>query len=396
MVYLPSIASFALLAATTVVGNPGAAPLSSAEVAQSSKLHQTARRSLGACQDTLSRRDKLEKSAARRTALVDELRRKRGLSTRATYKHATTAYDVSSTAHLSSEANITMELDQGISYVRGEYVRSTISEDQSGVYTYVDLELIDLSTCKTAPDLYIDFWHCNSTGAYSGVLGSGNDNPSDLPNVDKTFLRGIQPTNQEGHASFETIFPGHYSGRATHFDTVIHSQGTVFGNGTFTAPSVHYIGQIFFDQDLISIVEATSPYNTNIIEITTNSVDQVFVLSFGSTVLEYLYLGDDISDGLLLWGVIGVDMGTTFEITPAATLTEHGGVIHDPSSIGGGNMTGNFPSGAGSDNSTSSGSDTTGNLPSGDESGESTSSSDSSTISPFHGDLLCNCTSYTA
>ncbi|KAK0486283.1 Intradiol ring-cleavage dioxygenase [Armillaria novae-zelandiae] len=396
MVYLPSIASFALLAATTVVGNPRAAPLSGAEVSRSSKLHQTAPRSLGPCQDTLSRRDKIEKSAARRTALVDELRRKRGLATRAPYKRTATSYNVSSTTHSSTEANVTMELDQGMSYVRGEYVRSTISEDQSGVYAYVDLELIDLSTCETAPDLYIDFWHCNSTGVYSGVLGSGNGNPSDLSNVDKTFLRGIQPTNQEGHASFETVFPGHYSGRATHFDTVIHSQGTVFGNSTFTAPSVHYVGQIFFDQDLISIVEATSPYNTNTIGITTNFVDQVFVLSFGSTILEYLYLGDDISDGLLLWGVIGVDMGTTYEITPAATLTEHGGVIHDPSSVGGGNMTGNFPSGAGSDNSTSSGNDTIGSLPSGDESGESTSSSDNSTISLLHGDLLCKCTSYTA
>ncbi len=59
-------------------------------------------------------------------------------------------------------------------------------------------------------------------------------------------------------------------------------------------------GQIFFNQDLISSVEATSPYNTNIIGITTNSMDQVFVLGFGSTILEYLYLGDDISDGLLL------------------------------------------------------------------------------------------------
>ncbi len=79
-----------------------------------------------------------------------------------------------------------MELDQGMSYVRGEYVRSTIFENQSGVYTYVDLELIDVSTCKTAPDLYIDFWHCNSTGVYSGVLGSGNGKPSDLSNVVST------------------------------------------------------------------------------------------------------------------------------------------------------------------------------------------------------------------
>ncbi|PBK64669.1 hypothetical protein ARMSODRAFT_978914 [Armillaria solidipes] len=198
MVYLPSIAAFAVLF--------GAAPLSgSAEVARSSKLHQAARRSLGA-------------------SLVDELRKKWGLVTRVPYKHTVTSDNVLSATRLSSEANLTMELDQGMPSVRGEYVRSTISEDQSGVHTFVDLELIDISTYETASDLYIDFWHCKVR-------------------LDRTFLRGIQPTNEEGQASFETIFPGHSSGHATHFDTVIQSQGTVFGNGTFTAPSMHYIGK---------------------------------------------------------------------------------------------------------------------------------------------------------
>ncbi|PBL00326.1 aromatic compound dioxygenase, partial [Armillaria gallica] len=259
-----------------------------------------------------------EKSAARHTTLVDELRKKRGLVTRklplsslatkrmlndiprCSVQGTITSNNVSTTTRLSSEANLTMELDQEMSYVRGEYVRLTISEDQSGVYTYVDLELIDVSTCKTAPDLYIDFWHCNSTGVYSGDLGPGNGAIQAIFPTwsDKTFLRGIQPTNGEGNAPFETIFPGisftgcltepcasgHYSGRATHFNTDIRSQGIVFGRH-FYRPSIHYIGQIFFDQDLISSVEAISLYNTNIIKITTNSVDQVFVLGFGSTIL---------------------------------------------------------------------------------------------------------------
>ncbi|KAK0473002.1 hypothetical protein IW261DRAFT_1570369 [Armillaria novae-zelandiae] len=84
--------------------------------------------------------------------------------------------------------------------------------------------------------------------------------------------------------------------------------------------------------DFISIVGATSPYNINIVEIMANSVDHMFA-SFGSAILEYLYLAEDLSDA----GVIGVDMGPTYKITPAAALTEHGGVIHDPSSIEAGN-----------------------------------------------------------
>ncbi|PBK74111.1 hypothetical protein ARMSODRAFT_1081093 [Armillaria solidipes] len=252
MVCFLSIASFALLAATTVAGNPGAAPLSGAEVARSPELHQAARRSLGACQDTLSRRDKMEKSAARRTALVDELQKKRGLITRAPYKRTITSDNVSSTTHLSSGANLIMELDQGMSYVRGG----------SGVYTYVDLELIDVSTCGTAPDLYIDFWHCNSTGVYSGVLGPGN---GIFPTWTKpSSVASSQPMKRDAR-------PSRLSSRATILDVrPIHPQ----------------------------------PRNC-IREITTNSVDQVFVLGFGSTILEYLYLGDD---SLLLWGVIGQRM----------------------------------------------------------------------------------------
>ncbi|KAK0217563.1 hypothetical protein EDD85DRAFT_797806 [Armillaria nabsnona] len=243
----------------------------------------------------------------------------------APYKRTINSDNVSTTTHLSSEANFTMELDQGMSCVRGEYARSTISEDQSGVYTYVDLELIDVSTCETAPD------------PRSRARQWGN--PSDLSNVDKTFLRGIQPTNGEGNASFETILPAK----------------ELYSAGTFTAPSIHYIG----------VRARFRVYN-----------------------LEYLYLGDDISNALLLI--------TVYEITPAAILTEHGGVIHDPRTTGGSNMTGDFPGGAGFDNSTSSGNDTTGSLPSGDKSGELTSSNDNSTISLLRGDLLCKCTTYTA
>ncbi|KAK0212396.1 Intradiol ring-cleavage dioxygenase, partial [Desarmillaria ectypa] len=194
-----------------------------------------------------------------------------------------------------------------------------------------------ISTCDTAPDLYIDFWQCNSTCVYSGVLWSGNGDSSDISNMDKTFLRGIQPTNEEGLASFKTIFPGNHSGQR-HFDrppaytTLVSDLCHALFNHMLM---LHMMpGQFFFDQDLVSIVEATSPYSTNNIEITINSVDQVFVLDIGSTVSGYVYLGDDISDGLLLWGVIGVDMGATYEIMPTANLTEHGGVIPYPSSFG--------------------------------------------------------------
>lgn len=47
----------------------------------------------------------------------------------------------------------------GILDVDGEFVRWDIREDQAGVDMYVDIQLIDVSTCEPVPDIYIDFWH---------------------------------------------------------------------------------------------------------------------------------------------------------------------------------------------------------------------------------------------
>ncbi|KAG7442925.1 uncharacterized protein BT62DRAFT_904759, partial [Guyanagaster necrorhizus] len=84
---------------------------------------------------------------------------------------------------------------------------------------------------------------------------------------DKTFLRGIQRTNEEGYVMFETIFPlkplsttNHYTSCTNHIHVIAHGDGSVSENGTFKASSDRHL---FFDQSLISIVDATSPYITN-------------------------------------------------------------------------------------------------------------------------------------
>lgn len=78
---------------------------------------------------------------------------------------------------------LTPELDEGPNYVKGSYVRSDISEDQTGVLSYVDIELIDVSTCTPIPGVYLDVWHCNSTGVYSGIIAESNGDSSDESNL---------------------------------------------------------------------------------------------------------------------------------------------------------------------------------------------------------------------
>jgi len=290
------------------------------------------------------------------------------------YLRVRDAASVLATSHLSSEAYtnateesilfsgnssciLSPEVTQGPYYVTGEYVREDIREDQDGIDLILDTQVIDVATCEPVPDAMIEIWHCNSTGVYSGIVASGNGDSSDTTNLDNTFLRGLQPTDDEGVAQFQTLFPGHYTSRATHIHVLAHFNGTQYANGTYAGGYVSHVGQLFFDQDLITQVEAVSPYSTNTQEITDNSDDQIFAEEAATTdpVIEYSLLGSDISAGVFGWVAFGIDLTSEQTISGAASLTADGGVANSNSGVGGGSggpggngtaPTGSAPSGA--------------------------------------------------
>jgi protocatechuate 3,4-dioxygenase beta subunit len=190
-------------------------------------------------------------------------------------------------------------------------------------------------------------WHCNATGVYSGVIASGNGNSSDESNLNNTFLRGISPTDSDGVVTFDTIFPGHYTGRTNHIHILAHLNATAntANNTLANSGNIIHVGQIFFDTDLIDLVEATAPYTTNTQNVTTNEEDGILAQEAADVdpMLEYVLLGDDVSAGLFGWLVVGVDSSYDFtNITAAATLTADGGEENNSSSFGGppGNGTG--------------------------------------------------------
>lgn len=74
-----------------------------------------------------------------------------------------------------------------------------------------------------------------------------------------TFLRGIQATDDDGVVSFETIFPGHYTSRATHTHLLVHNNVTIFENDTIQGGSITHIGQLFYHESLRAEVEAVYP-----------------------------------------------------------------------------------------------------------------------------------------
>ncbi|KAF1997618.1 aromatic compound dioxygenase [Amniculicola lignicola CBS 123094] len=320
------------------------------------------KRSLANCQNSLKHRELMQRAIARRAATLNQLREKRGINAKsrkfrrdlatlqayeAVNHNQTGLLDYTSETPESTifAANtsciLTPEITNGPYYVNGELIRKDVKEGQEGVELYLEAQYIDVTTCEPVPALYVDIWNCNSTGVYSGV-------ESGQAGLNSTFLRGIQETDEDGVASFETIFPGHYEGRAIHTHLLTKSNVTLQSNGTTAGGAVTHIGQVFYPESLVSAVEATAPYNTNTQAYTSNDEDMWSIVQAENDYdpfPEFIYLGDDITDGLLAWIQIGINVTADYTeddyYNVAATYQAGGGVANADSAFGGGGAGGN-------------------------------------------------------
>lgn len=84
-------------------------------------------------------------------------------------------------------------------------------------------------------------------------------------------------------------------------------------NQTSSSPSSSsntHVGQILFDQDLQTLVEANEPYTLNLQALTTNIEDGILAIEASSSdpMMRYVLLGNTVSDGVLGWIRVGVDL----------------------------------------------------------------------------------------
>ncbi|KAI0831035.1 aromatic compound dioxygenase [Hypoxylon sp. FL0890] len=315
-------------------------------------LSSVKRTNLDHCAAQLKARGVERRNIERRAALLEKARAKRGLNKKrdldsvlatdhnATDRGYTPNTDAATLFAGYNSCLLTPEVTQGPYYVGGEYVRENLIEDQAGVDTILDYQVIDINTCEPVTDVYVEMWHCNATGVYGGVVASGNGDSSDETNINNTWLRGIQKTNSDGVAQFESIFPGHYTGRATHIHIMIHQNAVLLANSTLgNNVSASHIGQTFFDQDLINAVELTEPYNTNTQELTTNADDGILLEETATDgvdpFFEYTLLGNDITDGIFAWVAFGINATQSESISPAAFYYKEGGVTNPNATSGG-------------------------------------------------------------
>ena len=172
---------------------------------------------------------------------------------------------------------LTPELTEGPYYIANEKLRSNIREGKAGALLLLHLSVIDASTCKAIRGATVDIWHCDAGGIYSGFSaqstgapGGGGGQPSDK----LTFLRGIQKTSAKGVATFQTIYPGWYRGRAVHIHVKVHLGGNV----------VH-TGQLFFSDALTDAVYTKAPYDKRPARDTRNGNDSIYVNGGSKSVL---------------------------------------------------------------------------------------------------------------
>jgi protocatechuate 3,4-dioxygenase beta subunit len=177
---------------------------------------------------------------------------------------------------------LTPELTEGPYYVSGEKLRRDITEGKPGTALLLGLTVLNASTCKPIKNAAVDIWHCDALGVYSGAVAN---------NAGTNFLRGVQRTNAKGIATFKTLYPGWYQGRAVHIHVKVHVGGNV----------VH-TGQLFFNDAATDAVYKRTPYSRRPNRATRNTDDSIYVNGGSKSLLKITRLGKGYS-GAITMGV---------------------------------------------------------------------------------------------
>ena len=172
------------------------------------------------------------------------------------------------------------------------------SNTQTGIPLTVTLTLLNVNgSCGPLAGYYVYLWHCSRLGSYSQY--SGTMNGGDYS--ERTWLRGVAQTDANGRVSFTTIFPGRYSGRATHMHYQVYPDATP-ANGEQRATS-----QLAFPASVTdgagSPYANTTLYPTSASNNTSNERDNVFS---NGTSTEMLTITGNNTDGYVATITVGI------------------------------------------------------------------------------------------
>ncbi|KAL5119385.1 hypothetical protein ACEQ8H_002654 [Pleosporales sp. CAS-2024a] len=319
----PALAS--LLLAASVVAHP-TGNTNREVLRRQAHLDHPNRRSVQECKRDLVESGWVREQHMRREARLHELRVAAGFAKPHEIVRRDTA-EVEANYGSGAACTLDPEVGEGPYWVSGELIRSDIVTGEKGAITHVDINVIDTSGCRPITDAYVELWGTNSTGVYTGVQAKGNGDGS-ASAMTTNALRGIQPTDKNGTATFTTIIPGHYAGRANHLHTIIHHGATLLPNNTIAGGTISHAGQFYIEQNFLAEVEATAPYNTNKQAHTLNVDDVLFPLGHmggDDPVMKISLIGNTIADGLYATIDVGVNPRAVIHPEAVNVWTADGG-----------------------------------------------------------------------
>ena len=169
-----------------------------------------------------------------------------------------------------------------------DWVRENIIGDRTGLPLMITFTIQDTNNnCLPLAGALVDLWHCDAKGNYSEYSGQIEGNFTN-----EHFLRGRQTTNVDGNASFISIYPGWYPGRAPHLHVEVKNSN---GNSLL-------VTQVAFPEDVSNTVYTSQGYNGNF--DTSNSSDGEFSDSLDRNIADTVT--GNVTDGYTLTKVIKV------------------------------------------------------------------------------------------
>jgi protocatechuate 3,4-dioxygenase beta subunit len=126
--------------------------------------------------------------------------------------------------------------------------------------------------CAVLPGAQVDIWHCDALGVYSDATDRS------FNTVGQDFLRGYQVTDANGAATFTTIYPGWYPGRAVHIHFKVRGTNA-------SGQAYEFTSQFFFDDALSEQVFTLGAYAAKGTGFLRNAQDNIYNGGGGQTTL---------------------------------------------------------------------------------------------------------------
>lgn len=173
----------------------------------------------------------------------------------------------------------------------GDLITSNIVSDRVGVPIEINITVRNVNAnCEILTGVLVDIWQCDKDGYYSEYGGNGSQS---VNLTDVHFLRGRQITDSAGLASWTSIFPGWYPGRAPHIHVHIYSR----------SGASLLITQIAFPKEICDTVYRQGVYASHGLQDTTNERDMVFSDGVAN---EMAQISGSVANGFVLNHTINV------------------------------------------------------------------------------------------